>query len=236
MIKHTTTILFATFISLICFAGSGTSTQYSNSGNGREYIREQIKINRECKNVAITKTNGNLMLYGGNGWAAKGCPEGLVTALHELNEQKVTIKDVQLTESGSWLILYGRNGLRWSNIPYDLERKIREFNEKNEEITSITFNDSGDWIVISEKLYNSSHSNILNGLTEGVKKYGHLRAACLTDDALVAVYDGGYWWSGNVPESLKQKLREAKIEVYYIKIAGNSWFFADKNGIYYYLM
>ncbi len=236
MIKHTTTILFATFISLICFAGSGTSTQYSNSGNGREYIREQIKINRECKNVAITKTNGNLMLYGGNGWAAKGCPEGLVTALHELNEQKVTIKDVQLTESGSWLILYGRNGLRWSNIPYDLERKIREFNEKNEEITSITFNDSGDWIVISEKLYNSSHSNILNGLTEGVKKYGHLRAACLTDDALVAVYDGGYWWSGNVPESLKQKLREAKIDVYYIKIAGNSWFFADKNGIYYYLM
>ena len=235
MIKYTTT-LFVTFISFICFAGSGTSTQYSNSGNSREYIKEHIRSNRECKNVAITKRNGDLMLYGGNGWAAKGCPEGLVTALHELNEQNVIIKDVQLTENGSWLIIYGGNGLRWSNIPYDLERKIREYNENHEEITSITFNDSGDWIVISEKLYNSSHSNILNWLTEGVKKYGHLRAACLTDDALVAVYDGGYRFFGNVPESLKEALKKTTIDVYYIKIAGDSWFFADKNGKFDYYM
>ena len=41
MIKYTTT-LFVTFISLICFAGSGTSTQYSNSGNGNAYIKQQI--------------------------------------------------------------------------------------------------------------------------------------------------------------------------------------------------
>ena len=51
MIKYTTT-LFVTFISLICFAGSGTSTQYSNSGNGNAYIKQQIP-SKGSKNYKI---------------------------------------------------------------------------------------------------------------------------------------------------------------------------------------
>ena len=38
----------------------------SFSQNGREYIREQIEVEGNCRNVAITKTNGDLMLYGVN--------------------------------------------------------------------------------------------------------------------------------------------------------------------------
>lgn len=106
--------------------------------NSREYIRNQIKYQGNCRNVAITKTNGDQMLYGKNGWASSGCPTGLTNALNELNEANEFIDDVQLTESGRWLILYGNNGFRWSNIPYSLEQKIREDNDDGEIITSVT--------------------------------------------------------------------------------------------------
>ena len=117
--------------------------------NSRSYIREQIQNNGGVKNVAITRTNGDLMLYGGNGWAGQGLPSGLSNALNELNNARETIVDVQLTEAGSWIVLYGHNGFRWSNIPYGLEQTIRKWNSENERITSVSFNDVGDWIVIS---------------------------------------------------------------------------------------
>ena len=67
---------------------------------GREYIRFQIKAKGECRNVAITQTNGDLMMYGKNGWASTGCPKSLTDALDELNDENQYIDDVQLTEAG----------------------------------------------------------------------------------------------------------------------------------------
>jgi hypothetical protein len=63
-----------------------------------------------------------------------------------------------------------------------------------------------------------------------------LWTACLTDDAAVAVFENGYSFMGNVPESLKNALRETSKDVYRLKIAGNSWFFADSDGNYEYNM
>lgn len=108
-------------------------TLVSAQARSRSYIREQITENGQCRNVAITKYNGDLMLYGRNGWAASGCPTALTNALNELNDESEYINDVQLTESGKWLILYGDNGCRYStNIPYSLEEKLKEFNEDGE--------------------------------------------------------------------------------------------------------
>jgi len=205
-------------------------------GQGRTYIREQIRQKGECRNVAITKTNGDLMLYGRNGCARSGCPRSLDNAITELNNDKEYIDDVQLTEEGRWLILYGNNGFRWNNIPYSLERKLRDYNENNEVVYSATFNDAGEWIVITKKKYSSSDSRITEWLKEGEYNHGELWAACVTDDAMVAVYEKGYKFFGNVPETLKKALRETKLDVYRLKIAGTAWFFADIDGNYQYSM
>jgi hypothetical protein len=202
----------------------------------REYIRNAISEWGECRNVAITKYNGDLALYGSNGYAHSGCPKGLNDAITELHNDGEYIDDVQLTEDGSWVILYGDNGLRWNDIPYSLEQKLREYNNMGEVITSVTFNDAGNWIVITKNYFSSSHSEVNQWLKEGNEEYGLLWAACVTDDAIVAVFDDGYKFIGNVPESLKKALRETNLDVYRLKIAGSAWFFADKNGRYNYNM
>lgn len=203
---------------------------------GRSYIREAIKEWGECRNVAITKTNGDIALYGHNGCARSGCPRDLSDAITELNNEEEYIDDIQLTENGKWLILYGDNGLRWRGIPYSLEHQIREANNNKEVITSITFNDAGNWIVITTKYFIASNSEVTSWLKDGYDEYGQLWAACVTDDAVVAVFERGYKFIGNVPEDLKTALRKTSLNVYRLKIAGDSWFFADKEGNYQYSM
>lgn len=220
------------FMAIIAIAAS-TSTL---SAQSREYIRNAISEWGECRNVAITKTNGDLALYGRNGCARSGCPRDLNDAIVELHDDGEYIDDIQLTEDGSWLILYGDNGLVWDDIPYSLERELREYHDMQEVITSVTFNDAGNWIVITTNYFSSSHSEVNEWLKDGNEEYGQLWAACVTDDAIVAVFEDGYKFLGNVPESLKKALRETNLDVYRLKIAGTAWFFADKDGNYRYNM
>ena len=215
------------------FDSNSGSTQ---SGEGRSFIRECITKWGECRNVAITKTNGDLALHGRNGWAGTGLPDELSTALHELNEDNKYITDVQLTEKGNWIILYGNNGFRWSGIPKSLENKIRDYNARNEEVTSVTFNDDGEWIVITTEHYSASHTYIMDWLKKGADEYGMLWAACITDEGMVACYEKGYRFYGEMPDGLKDRLRETDFDVYRIKIAGTAYFFADKEGHYHYKM
>lgn len=207
-----------------------------NAQNSREYIRSRIREWGECKNVAITQYNGDLALYGRNGWSGSGLPSGLREALSELNDENKLIDDVQLTENGSWLILVGNNGFRWHNIPYGLERKLYEFHDRNEVVTSVTFNDDGDWIIVGQDHYSSSSTWIQDWLKEGADKFGVLWAVCVTTDAMVACYESGYRYYGNVPYDLKEALRETNINVFRIKIAGTAWFFSDNDGRYRYNM
>ncbi|MGL4985546.1 MAG: hypothetical protein ACRC5H_00215 [Treponemataceae bacterium] len=223
--KRISTLLILSLV--MCIAS------YSQS---RAFIRDQIDLTGKCRNVAITETNGNLMLYGNNGWAGNFLPSGLEDALTELNSASEFINDVQITEEGSWLVLYGKNGLRWDGIPPSLESKLRYYNEENEVITSVTFNDIGDWIVITKNYISASDKDIENWLADGISEYGKLWAACLTDDACVVVYQEGFRFLGKIPEDLKEALSETEINVYRIKIAGSCWFFADKNGFYMYNM
>ena len=204
--------------------------------DSREFVRNKIRSWGECKNVAITKYNGDLALYGRNGWAGTGLPSELSKALNELNRDQELIDDVQITDNGSWLILIGNNGFRWSGVPYDLERKLYEYNNRNDVVTSVTFNDGGDWIIISQEYYAASATWIANWLQEGVEKFGALWAACITSDAMVACYSGGYKFYGNVPYDLKKALQETNMDVYRIKIAGTAWFFGDGQGRYKYNM
>lgn len=208
----------------------------ANAQSSRAYIRECIQKWGECRNVAITRTNGDLALYGHNGSARSGCPKALNDELERLNAKKEYIHDVQLTEQGRFVILYGDNGLRWNGIPSSLESKLREYNSKQEVITSVTFNDGGEWVVITENYFSSSGTNILEWLKAGIDDYGKLWTACITDDSLVAVYERGYKFYGDVPQDLQNALRATKLNVVRLKIAGSAWFFADANGRYQYNM
>lgn len=204
--------------------------------NSREYIRNAIRGWGECRNVAITRTNGDLALYADNGCARSGVPKSLNDAISELNHDRKYIDDIQLTENGKWLILYGNNGLKWNNIPGSLESMLRDYNNNGEVITAVTFNDDGDWIIISTEHISASSPSIQDWVAEGMDSYGGVQTACITDDGCVVVYENGYRFLGNVPNDLKTALKETKLDVYRLKIAGTAWFFADKSGRYRYNM
>lgn len=222
--KKLVTVLLLTIISV------------SVSAQSREYIRNQIQNYGECRNVAITEYNGDLMLYGTNGWAASGCPDGLTDALHELNEENKYITDVQLTNDGCWLIVYGDNGLRWNDIPYSLEKKLRDWNANGETITSVSFNDAGDWIAVSTEHISASDADLQEWVAGGMSKYGGVWATCVTDDAAVVVYEEGFRFLGDVPEDLKRRLETISFNVYRVKIAGTAWFISDNKSRYAYNM
>ena len=220
------------FLSLIAFL----LPLSANAQNSREYIRNAIKGWGECRNVAITKTNGDVALYGRNGCARSNVPRGLNDAITELNQESEYIDDIQLTENGRWLILYGDNGIQWNDIPYSLEKKLRDYNRNQEVITSVTFNDAGDWIVVTTQHISASDSRVQDWLADGLDDYGALQTCCVTDDGLVAVFEGGYKFLGNIPYDLRNALQNTNLDVYRLKIAGTAWFFADKNGRYQYNM
>ncbi len=67
-------------------------------------------------------------------------------------------------------------------------------------------------------------------LSAGAEDLGMLYAACVTDDAVIAVFEEGYRYYGEVPTDLLDALHESDIDVYRIKLSGPAWFFADSTG------
>lgn len=223
--------------SMLLFIIMSLATMSVNAQRDRNYVKNQIKRWGTCKNVAITKTNGDVALYGTCGYAASNVPTALLNKLKELNKSNILIDDVQLTESGKWCVLYGRNDATWTNdAPSGLINKIIEFHDNNYVVRSITFNDYGQWVIVSDEYYATSSTELTNWLKNGSNKWGRLWAVCITDDAAVAVYANGFCYRGNVPEDMKEALRSTSFDVYRLKISGSSWFFADTNGNYRYLM
>ena len=132
-----------------------------NAQRDRNYVKNAIKRWGSCKNVAITKTNGDVALSGRNGYVASNVPTELLNKLKELNKSNLLIDDVQLTESGRWCVLYGKNDATWTNnIPANLASKIREFHSSNYMVRSISFNDYGDWVIVSDEYYATSSRTV----------------------------------------------------------------------------
>ncbi len=204
---------------------------------GRDYIKNAISGWGRCRNVAITDNGGDLALVDKNDYAHSGIPQDLADALKENREEGAFIDDVQLTEGGAWLILLDNNGFQWSNIPSDLESKLREWNEAGDTVTSVTFNDSGDWIAVSTEHIATSSSDLTEWVKEGIETHGQLWAAHITEDAVALCFENGYKFLGDVPQRLKDALRETKYDVFRIKFTkAGSYFFADTKGHYTFWM
>jgi hypothetical protein len=216
-----------------------SSLSYSSpvERSGRKFLRDKIQEWGQCKNVAMTLTGGDVALYGSNGWAAQGAPKAMTDKFKELNIIDKLIDDIVLTEDGSWLILWGANGISSYGTPPGLFPKLQKWNDEGEVITSVTFNDRGDWIAITKKKYSASSEKVMEYIRDGENEFGEFWAAHLTNDGLVLCYERGYKFFGNVPENLKKKLRETKINVFRIKfLSDGSYFIADFNGNYAYNM
>lgn len=204
---------------------------------GRKFLRDQIEEWGQCKNVAMTLTGGDVALYKTNGWAAQGAPVAMTNKFNELNGSDNLIDDIVLTESGSWLILWGNNGISSYGTPTGLYPKLKKWNDENEVITSVTFNDRGDWIAITKTKYSASSEKVMDYIREGESEFGEFWAAHLTNDGMVLCYERGYKFLGNVPDNLKQKLKDTKMNVFRIKfLSDGSYFIADFNGKYAYNM
>lgn len=211
-------------------------SQNAMAQSSRSYIRRTIEQWGSCRNVAITRTGGDLALNWNNAYAYSGIPSDLARAIDKLHDEGSLIDDVQLTENGRWLILINNNGFQWNNIPYSLECKIREYNNAGEVITSVAFNDDGMWIVIGEHI-SASSNKIMDWIEDGMQRYGMLWAAHMTDDGLVLCYERGYKFLGNVPQTLKDRLNSTSMNVYRIKfLSDGAYFFADFSGHYHYYM
>jgi len=156
--------------------------------------------------------------------------------LVKLNKANEFIDDIVLTEKGSWLILYGDNGFVWNEIPKDLEVKMKEYNKKRLVIASVTFNDNGEWILIGDEI-NTSGTELMETIKEGMNQFGTLWTACLTDDGVAIVYEKGYQFFGNVPDVLQERVKTTEFDVFRLKFTSDGAFFiSDKDGHYDYTM
>ena len=59
----------------------------------------------------------------------------------------------------------------------------------------------------------------------------------MTDDGMVLCFEEGYKYLGEVPDTLRNKLKETSIDVYRVKfLSDGTYFIADKKGTYAYYM
>ena len=140
---------------------------------------------------------------------------------------------MSLTENGRFIVLYGENAASWNIIPPQMKEALRAYNDNGEELCSATMNDAGEWILVSSKHIACSDTWLKKWVADGQDMYGRIRAAVVTADAAVAVFNGGFKFLGNVPPDLKEALKEADFDVRIVKIAGKAWFFANADGSRY---
>lgn len=103
--------------------------------------------------------------------------------------------------------------------------------------SSSLFNDVGEWIVILADSISASSSELLDWIREDIDKYGQLWTVHMTDDGATLCFENGYRLKGNVPDTLREKLRETELDVYRVKfLSGGAYFIADQDGQYAYYM
>ena len=202
----------------------------------RSYIKREIQSWGQCKNVALTKKNGNVALYGKNGYVMSDCPNEMLNVMKDLRQKDLLIKDVHVTESGKWLIVFEENGFHGNGLPASLNNKLYEFNNMGEAILSVSFNDKNEWIVITENYYAASNSVIQKWIENAAKQYGQALSTCVTNETRSVVFRNGWVMNGDIDNALLRSLKSASISIYTLKFAGSDWFFADQNGNYQYHM
>ena len=199
-------------------------------GGSRRLLKEHIANNNNCRICAITQGGGNVVVCGKNNWASIGCSQLITEELQKVTDEGKLIVDVTLTEYDRFIAIYGDGTASWKGIPSEMEKFLRAYHDRFEDVLSVALNDDGAWILVTSDHFACSGAKLKSWIDEGQRQYGRLRAAALTADAAVAVFEDGFCFLGDVPSDLKDALKEAKFGVRNIKIAGSAWFFAVEDG------
>jgi len=200
----------------------------------RDYVKTTIKQWGQCRSVAFTMLNGTVAIAGRNMAAWQNVPNDLHQQLSAIanRDNGPYISDVQLTEGGQWVIV-GDQIIFGNTVRPELINEVKRLVGRGESINSITLNDFGRWIIITDTSFSASDSNTGSWLSNNRNNLGSLQTACLTaDNSLLAVFDRGMVYQGNLPDGLVKALGSTNLDINLIKVSLDTWFFADANGNY----
>ena len=223
-------ILLALFVSMAMGV-------FAQAPTDRNYIKQSIENWGTCRNVAITRTLGDVAIAKSYDYAANYVPSQMLDKLRSLYDGEHYIDDITLTEEGKWVILYDTNDAAWSSgIPEGLKNAIIDFHNNDYYVRSISLNDKGEWAIVSKEYIKTSSQELTNWATGYIDSYGELWTITIGEDGIFAVYANGYAKRGEIPEDLIEALGNTDKDYYRVKFAGGSWFFATEDGEYEYSM
>jgi WD40 repeat protein len=200
-------------------------------GQKRSSIVESINEWKNCKNVLITTTKGNIAVSDKNAYAISGkFPPEMYDIITEASKNQRPVTDMVLTESGKFIVVIGRNGYAAKGIPEKLDARLKEINANDGEIISVSFNDNGDWLLVASGAVYGAISGISN-LQSIADKNGRILTGHLTDKGVAIVCENGVYLYGDVPNVLPETIKKTTFRIYRVKFADDgAYFISDKEG------
>lgn len=200
-------------------------------GQKRSSIVESINEWKNCKNILLTATKGNIAVSDKNAYAISGkFPPEMYDIISEAAKNQRPVTDMVLTESGKFLVVIGRNGYAAKGIPAKLDARLKEINAADGEVISVSFNDKGDWLLVaSDAVY-----GVVNGigsLQSIIEKNGRIQTVHLTDKGVAIVCEKSIYLYGDVPYVLPETIKKTTFRIYRVKFADDgAYFISDKEG------
>jgi len=200
-------------------------------GQKRSLLVESINEWKNCKNVLITATIGNIAVSDKNAYAISGkFPPEMYDVITEAAKNQRPVTDMVLTESGKFIVVIGRNGYAAKGIPEKLDARLREINAADGEIISVSFNDNGDWLLVASGAVYGAISGI-SSLQSIADKNGRILTGHLTDNGVAIVCENGVYLYGDFPAALPETIKKTTFRIYRVKFADDgAYFISDKAG------
>lgn len=198
----------------------------------RDLVIAQLDTVGTCSELAMTRTQGWVMVYD-KGWAAYDAPPACMNFMRAATRGGMVIRVCRITESGNWLVVAGANAFSYTvAVPQALKDKLMEMNQQSRFITSVDFNDYDEWVLLAGKDVFASDPATEAWIKEGINQFGRPLSVCLTEDATIVVFSGGYLSRGYVPATLKAWLAQPPFRIDCVRVFGDYWFIANGQGKY----
>lgn len=219
-------------LAICAFLLGGGILSAQDERSPRDLAIAQMDTTGTCCELAMTRTQGWVMVYD-KGWAAFDAPDACKSFMRSATKGGLVVRVCRVTESGNWMVIAGSNAFSYTkDIPQDLKTKLMEMNKAGKYITSADFNDYDEWILLSGKDVFASDEATAQWIKDGAAQYGRPLSVCLTEDATIVVFTGGYLSRGYVPAALKAWLAQPPFRIDCVRVFGDYWFIANGQGKY----
>lgn len=142
---------------------------YAYTGSTPEALKNKIvelnKANVKIDDVCVTENGRYCLIWGDNGYAAKG-PQEFLNILEDFNHRKETIRSVALTDGGAWAIV-GETNTSCANTT--LLQFVNDARNKYGTIYSISLSNMGAIVVCCERGV-AWNNMVSNNVVDEIKK------------------------------------------------------------------